>query len=218
MDIEKIKKYADEKGKEKKKVIRLHNEMMIIWNECCGKWNKTLDDKQKEFIEDFKKYFISNGFTISQNVRQYVNSCIATYKDLKIILKYENDIEFQSWKMYLDYIDGYNSIELQVSQSPEEPNYMHMKKNFIVNDKSERDFIINGKDSFIEFLNSLKTVEEINMLQDQINLNISHFKEGIKKAENSDAYFLIFSNKKLYTSFKELINDLEFDNCNLTVK
>lgn len=199
MDITKIKKQADQEEilheklfKIKEDTLEILNEMQKLEVEIISKWNDRINNKSVEFFNEFKNYFIENGFSIWEDEYKIE----ATYKNVLFQLYPKN---YEGENITLEINNDY-SFDFNIQPSTIAPYY-----NIIVDGIRFKDYSNDPQ----YFINQFSTVEQLTELNEKIQSNLNYLNNALNSFDKTELVIRKFNDKRQYKSFKELIESVE---------
>lgn len=200
MDITKIKKKADQEEivhenlfQIKKDILEILNEMQTLESEIVSRWSQRINNKSLEFFNEFKSYFIKNGFSISEDEYKIE----ATYKNVLFQLYPKN---YEGENMTLDINNEY-SFDLNIQPLTIAPYY-----NIIIDGIRFKDY---SNDPHY-FINQFTTLDQLNKLKEKIQANLKYLNNALSNFDKTQLVIRKFNDKCQYKGFKELIESVEF--------
>lgn len=199
MDIKKIKKQADEEAiiherlfNIKKDILEILDEMQKLEVEIVTKWNERIKNKSIEFFNEFKNYFIENGF----NVLEDEYKIEAIYKNVSFQLYPKN---YEGENMTLEINEEY-SFDLNIQPSTIAPYY----NNIIVDGIRFVDYIHDPK----YFISQFSTLEHLNELRNKIQTNLKYLNNALQNFDKTQLILYKFNDKHQYKSFAEILESV----------
>lgn len=213
MNIQELKKQADEDMTNKEKICALRNSAILeferffeVMNKSYLLWNAKKKIAVDQFCSSFKRYFVENGFDVKgQNPfgqNGPVTEMVATYKGLTFKL---SNINYEHEHMYIQDFNDINE-EIWIALPNDVPDYSVWKDNIVVGTKRLVDMDGPVKDIYKQFVEKFETEEEIQQLIRKININIDHFQDAINAVDSIDLCIHRFGTDDTYKNFEELID------------
>lgn len=215
MNIQDLKKQADEEMDYQEKLCTMRNEAITkfecffeVMDKSYSLWNAKMKNAVDKFVEDFKKYFKDNGFEIEDNCSSIrtdkYGEVIATYKNLKFRL---SSVNYDGQEIYINnFVDISEEICFAVPRNV--PNYFAWKDNLVIGQNRLIDMDGSPKDVYRQFVEKFCSEDEIQQLMKKIEINVSHFQEAINAIDSIELYIHRTGTDDVYNNFGELIEQI----------
>ncbi len=215
MNIQDLKKQADEEMDYQEKLCTMRNEAITkfecffeVMDKSYSLWNAKMKNAVDKFVEDFKKYFKDNGFEIEDNCSSIrsdkYGEVIATYKNLKFRL---SSVNYDGQEIYINNFDDI-SEEICFAVPRNVPNYFAWKDNLVIGQNRFIDMDGSPKDVYRQFVEKFCSEDEIQQLMKKIEINVSHFQEAINAIDSIELYIHRTGTDDVYNNFGELIEQI----------
>lgn len=215
MNIQELKKQADEEMDYQEKICTMQNEAITkfehffkVMDKSYSLWNAKMKNTVDKFVEDFKKYFKDNGFEIEDNCSSIQSDeygeVIATYKNLKFRL---SSVNYDGEHIYLNSSDDI-SEEIWFALPKNVSNYFIWKDNLVIGETRLVDMNGSPKDVYRQFVEKFYSEDELQQLMQKIEVNVAHFQDAIDNVDTIELCIHRFDTDDVYKDFGELIEQI----------
>ncbi|MFC7684767.1 hypothetical protein [Ureibacillus sp. GCM10028918] len=206
MDINKIKKQADDANKKSKELetLRLltldkYKIFNAIYTALFIQIESAVIKKKNELTSQFKEYFEKNGFEITTKV----NRTIARYKDLTILLEDENANENIDESVISLRISSENLVKgIVIKISSNERDRLYWKNTLKFNNE-----IINN-DNYKRIIAGINDISELTVLKNKLIENIDWYHQTVFEFDNLKFVYSLYGSDKEYDTFEQLFTEL----------
>lgn len=215
MNIQELKKQADEEMDYQEKICTMQNEAITkfehffkVMDKSYSLWNAKMKNAVDKFVEDFKKYFKDNGFEIEDNCSSIQSDeygeVIATYKNLKFRL---SNVNYDGEHIYLNSSDDI-SEEIWFALPKNVSNYFIWKDKLVIGETRLVDMNDSPKDVYRQFVEKFYSEDELQQLMQKIEVNVVHFQDAIDNVDTIELCMYRFDSDDVYKDFGELIEQI----------
>lgn len=215
MNIQELKKQADEEMEYQEKICTMQNEAITkfehffeVMDKSYILWNAKMKSVVDQFVADFKKYFKDEGFEIEDKCSSIQSDnygeVIVTYKNLKFRL---SSVNYDGEHMYIQNFSDITE-EIWFALPANVPNYFVWKDNLVIGEKRLVDMNGPVKDVYKQFIEKFVTEDEIQQLMQKIEINVTHFQDAIDVVDSVELCIHRFCTDDTYKNFGELIEQI----------
>lgn len=215
MNLDEFKKKTDAEvvekeiiEREKEDIIAQFESFLSISRESGQAWRKKEKLAVDKFISEYIEYMKNNGFDVD-NCAPHISEenyphITSTYKGKKITL---SSINYDGEKMYLN-TDEKCVAEFWFALPDDAPRYRYWKDLICVNGKRFIDFGDDAKSTYIPFINSFNTKNELDEVKHKIQINIEHFSDAVRDIDKYDICIHKWGTDDTYMNFSDFINSI----------